>query len=171
MKRVLCQLVCLFSLLPAGSVWGQTNFLIGDFCPDLGPAAIQFDMLRPGPVKLVVEHVFTQIPVRTLLNSNVSVGQHKILWNGLDDQGQPVGTGVYNYVLSGSDWQVERWGLIDCGSDAVIQSRVVVGGRDVSMVLTNILPIGTVADIGVFDTDSQRVADFSQTVGGGPLFF
>ena len=38
--------------------------------------------------------------VRTLLNGKQQAGGHKVLWNGTNDRGQLVGTGVYFYRLT-----------------------------------------------------------------------
>ena len=36
-------------------------------------------------------------PVRTLLNTTMEAGYYTVLWNGRDEQGQPVSSGVYLY--------------------------------------------------------------------------
>jgi flagellar hook assembly protein FlgD len=38
--------------------------------------------------------------VRTLTKVQFSAGSHEIEWNGLDDNGKSVGSGIYIFVLS-----------------------------------------------------------------------
>ncbi|MCK4339300.1 MAG: T9SS type A sorting domain-containing protein, partial [Candidatus Cloacimonetes bacterium] len=38
--------------------------------------------------------------VKTLVNDNVSVGNHKVFWNGKDNYGKAVSSGIYLYRLS-----------------------------------------------------------------------
>ena len=58
-------------------------------------------MLRLGlpvrsPVALTLYNMAGQ-RVRTLLNTTMEAGYHTVLWNGRDEQGQPVSSGVYLY--------------------------------------------------------------------------
>lgn len=41
--------------------------------------------------------------VATLLDSDLSAGEHEITWDGRDQRGQPVATGVYYYRLAAND--------------------------------------------------------------------
>ncbi|HFE65329.1 MAG TPA: T9SS type A sorting domain-containing protein, partial [Caldithrix sp.] len=49
-------------------------------------------------VDLVIYNVLGQ-KVRTLLSGKQQAGAHKVLWNGTDDHGQIVGSGIYFYRL------------------------------------------------------------------------
>jgi hypothetical protein len=142
----------------------QTNFSVPfDFCPDQGPTnMISYELHQPGPVKLVVQHIFTNLHVRTLVDDVHSAGMHQVAWDGYDDSGLPLQTGVYVFKLSGDGWEVEQWSALDCGLDAAIQSRVTVGSRDVTMAFANILEESEFAELAVYTADgSIRVKDFS----------
>jgi FlgD Ig-like domain len=41
--------------------------------------------------------------VRTLVNEEFSAGEHRILWNGKDDQNQPVSSGIYFMYAEGNN--------------------------------------------------------------------
>jgi hypothetical protein len=41
--------------------------------------------------------------VRTLINSNLEPGSHKIHWNGRNDRGQSVASGIYLYTLKAGE--------------------------------------------------------------------
>jgi len=53
-----------------------------------------FSLPAPGHVTLVVYSVSGQV-VRTLASVPFSAGAHSVVWNGRDDSGQPVSSGVY----------------------------------------------------------------------------
>jgi len=46
--------------------------------------------------------------VRTLADRRVEAGRYDISWNGLDDGGRRVDSGVYFYVLSTDGRQITR---------------------------------------------------------------
>jgi hypothetical protein len=55
---------------------------------------IDFALPRTGDVSLVIYNLMGQ-QVRTLLAKNMEYGFHTITWNGLDQSGRPVSSGVY----------------------------------------------------------------------------
>ena len=55
---------------------------------------IVFDLEKSGPVQVGVYDVRGQ-KVRTLVSSVMPVGRHNLSWNGLDDAGKAVASGVY----------------------------------------------------------------------------
>jgi hypothetical protein len=59
---------------------------------------IGFSVSQSGPAMLEVYDV-TGRHVRTLLRGNVAAGQHTVQWDGRDDRGFSVGSGVYFYRL------------------------------------------------------------------------
>ena len=46
--------------------------------------------------------------VKTLINSQLSSGQHSVAWNGKDDSDKPVSSGVYLYQLKAGDFEKTR---------------------------------------------------------------
>lgn len=139
MPRRAFRFTLLLSILFCGPALAQTYFRVDPSCPAQEPLTITFDLTQEGPVQLVVTHVFTNQYVRTLLDDFLVAGRWQTTWDGKDVQGQDVEPGVYVFTLSGGDWQTDMWGSIDCGNDAAIQSRVAVGGRDVSMILSSFI--------------------------------
>jgi hypothetical protein len=55
---------------------------------------LSFDLWREGQTKLLVYDARGRI-VRTLLNELLSAGEHDVPWNGRDDRGIELGSGVY----------------------------------------------------------------------------
>jgi hypothetical protein len=66
---------------------------------------IKYDLPKHAEVKLVVYNAFGQ-KVRTLVdNAQQEAGYHQIVWNGTNDAGHPVATGVYFYkLIAGQDY-------------------------------------------------------------------
>ncbi|MBN1449268.1 MAG: HYR domain-containing protein, partial [Bacteroidetes bacterium] len=48
------------------------------------------------------------MPVRTLVNTVLDAGQYTVEWDGRDDNGQPLSSGVYLYMLRSGSAHVER---------------------------------------------------------------
>jgi hypothetical protein len=59
---------------------------------------IHFAVPQGGPISLTVYNVLGQ-QVRMLVQGNVSVGYHDVVWDGKDDRGMTVQSGVYFYRL------------------------------------------------------------------------
>lgn len=59
---------------------------------------ISFNADQAGPAKLVISNIKGQV-VRTLHDGNVSAGPNRLVWNGLDDAGRNVSSGIYFYRL------------------------------------------------------------------------
>ncbi len=59
---------------------------------------IEYNLPRPGSVLLVVYDLAGR-KVRTLLQGVQPVGQNSVLWDGCDDQGRLVASGVYYYQM------------------------------------------------------------------------
>jgi hypothetical protein len=60
--------------------------------------AIPFDLPRGVPVRLVVYDVAGQ-QVRTLVDRDLPAGHHRAVWDGRDDTGMLMGSGVYLFRL------------------------------------------------------------------------
>jgi hypothetical protein len=61
--------------------------------------SISFSLSQPGNVKLAIYNLNGQL-VRTLLNTQMTSGQHNTAWDGMDDHNNPVTSGIYLYRLT-----------------------------------------------------------------------
>ncbi|MDP8201896.1 MAG: T9SS type A sorting domain-containing protein [Candidatus Tenebribacter burtonii] len=59
---------------------------------------ISFSILEESKIELFIYNVKGQ-KIKTLLNDQISAGEHSIVWNGEDDNNKPVSSGVYLYRL------------------------------------------------------------------------
>ncbi len=46
--------------------------------------------------------------IKTLIDKNIPAGEHSIIWNGKDDNGKPVASGIYFYRLKVGDFEKSR---------------------------------------------------------------
>jgi len=73
---------------------------------------ISFDLPADGQVDLEVYDVGGRL-VKTLINGSMTAGRHDAHWDGTDEQGRAVSTGMYLYRLrSGSSDEVRRMTLM-----------------------------------------------------------
>jgi hypothetical protein len=68
---------------------------------------IIFDLPEAGQVKLEIYNIKGQ-KVKTLLDCYMSPGRSEMIWNGRDDNGKRVGSGVYFYQLQTPDQNIYR---------------------------------------------------------------
>jgi len=68
---------------------------------------IRFDLAHDGPVSLRVYDVAGRL-VRTLVDGDRKAGRDAAVWNGLDDTGVPVPTGLYLYRLTSGESPITR---------------------------------------------------------------
>jgi len=68
---------------------------------------VSFSLDRAGYTTLTVYNMLGQ-QVRTLVESELEAGPHSVIWNGTDDTGHRVASGVYLYRLSQSDRRITR---------------------------------------------------------------
>ena len=68
---------------------------------------ISFIVPRLSNVRLEIYDLFGR-KVRTLMKVQFSAGSHEIEWNGLDDNGKSVGSGIYVFVLSDGALSISR---------------------------------------------------------------
>ncbi|RQW11022.1 T9SS C-terminal target domain-containing protein, partial [candidate division KSB1 bacterium] len=64
---------------------------------------ISFTVLRSQPIELEIVNSRGE-KIRTILNEEKAPGQYSILWDGLDDAGRPVSSGVYFAKIRGDDF-------------------------------------------------------------------
>ena len=55
---------------------------------------IRFSLARKGRVEVIVYDVGGRM-VRTLIDGEREAGLHSVVWDGKNDRGHPVGTGIY----------------------------------------------------------------------------
>jgi len=90
---------CLVSVIDIG-LPAPTEFSLQQNYPNpFNPITnIRYDIAERGDAQLVIYNMLGQ-EVRTLVNGNQNVGRYEVQWNGLDNSGQPVATGIYIYHL------------------------------------------------------------------------
>jgi hypothetical protein len=69
--------------------------------------AIKYNLPQAGSVSMQVFNLKGQL-VKTLVKANKSAGDYVINWNGTDNNGKQVSTGVYYYTLSDGKTQATR---------------------------------------------------------------
>jgi Tol biopolymer transport system component/formylglycine-generating enzyme required for sulfatase activity len=80
--------------------------------PFNGQTMVSYELAQEGIVSLVVYNLAGQ-PVRHLVDQFQSGGAYALIWNGLDDQGMPMATGLYLVRLrSGAEERTTRAMLV-----------------------------------------------------------
>ena len=109
-------------------IWLENNSPVPIVEPQLRPTEFQLEQNYPNPfnpetiiryhlqktgfVSLEIYNAVGQ-KVKTLINSEKSVGEHQVDWNGTNEQGKPVSSGIYLYQLkSGNQLQTRKMVLI-----------------------------------------------------------
>lgn len=100
-------MIARLELAPLGSV--PTVFALHANAPNpFNPEThIRFDLPRETAVQLHVFDVLGQ-RVRTLVAESMPAGAHQVLWNGRDNRGVQVSSGVYFYRLQAGDFLQSR---------------------------------------------------------------
>ena len=100
--EIVCQ--CLVSIIDIG-LPGPTEFSLDQNYPNpFNPMTnIRYDLAETANASLVVYNMLGQ-QIRTLVNASQDVGRYEVMWNGLDDSGQPVATGIYIYQLQAGNY-------------------------------------------------------------------
>ena len=68
---------------------------------------IKFSLSEDSRVTLRVYNILGQV-VTTLVDEQKSAGEYAITWNGMNEQNQPVGSGVYFYRIKAGDYESVR---------------------------------------------------------------
>jgi hypothetical protein len=66
--------------------------------PFRSETTLNFDVKEPGAVRIGIYNAKGQL-IRTLLNATEASGHHSLVWNGKDEHGNAVGSGIYTYRL------------------------------------------------------------------------
>jgi len=64
---------------------------------------IKFELPKPGMVRIVIYNILGQ-EVRTLVNSEHKAGYHMLKWDGADNSGRSVASGMYIYRIIATDY-------------------------------------------------------------------
>ena len=77
-----------------------TTALVGNAPNPFNPSTtIRYQLHQDARISIVVYNLLGQ-PVRTLVAGGMAAGVHTVTWDGLDETGLHVSSGVYLYVLS-----------------------------------------------------------------------
>ncbi len=68
---------------------------------------IRYQLAVSSAVRLKIYNALGQ-EVVTLVNARQSAGRHEVMWNGKDNKGKSVSSGVYLYRLQAGDYSVTR---------------------------------------------------------------
>ncbi len=68
---------------------------------------IAFRLAQAGPVKLEIFDARGRL-VRTLVDESLAADEHTVTWQGRDERGRQVASGIYLYRLSTDDFQLSR---------------------------------------------------------------
>lgn len=68
---------------------------------------ISYSVPNPGPASLKVYNLKGQV-VRTLVNDTLEPGEYRVVWNGKDESGQNVSSGLYFYRLTNDGKTITR---------------------------------------------------------------
>jgi len=68
---------------------------------------IRFDLPAEGKVELAIYNLMGQ-NIRTLYTDNMTPGYHAIIWNGTNDMGSQVATGMYFYSIQTSEFHATK---------------------------------------------------------------
>ena len=105
--------------VPRGKVIGGTSSINGQVFIRAIPEDFQIYQNYPNPfnpsttikfglpieekVTLKVYDV-TGREIATLINENLNIGYHKVVWNGINDNGMPVSSGIYLYSIKAGEY-------------------------------------------------------------------
>ena len=77
--------------------------LVGNFPNPFNPSTtIRYDLCEPGFVKIAIFNIKGQL-VKSLVNQTQNAGTKSTIWNGLDNSGNSISSGVYFYYLYFND--------------------------------------------------------------------
>ncbi len=95
--EIICE--CLVSIIDIGLPAPTEFSLVQNYPNPFNPTTnIRYDIAERTDARLVIYNMLGQ-EVRTLVNETQEVGRYEVMWNGLDNAGLPISTGVYIYHL------------------------------------------------------------------------
>jgi peptidyl-prolyl cis-trans isomerase A (cyclophilin A) len=72
---------------------------------------INFNLANSQLVQLDIYNSKGQL-VKNLVSDSYSAGQHSVIWNGEDNAGSSVGSGIYFYIMKGDDFRLIRKAIL-----------------------------------------------------------
>ena len=73
---------------------------------------IEYQLAEPGNVHIVIYNLLGQ-EIRTLVREEMAQGHYSVLWDGTNEMGNQVASGVYMYRMSAGDFtQTQRMMLL-----------------------------------------------------------
>jgi hypothetical protein len=86
-----------------------SSFSLGQNYPNpFNPStALSFSVSSPGKIRLEIFDLLGR-RIRTLLNETVSQGTHEVKWDGLDEAGKSVVSGIYICKVSDGSWSLSK---------------------------------------------------------------
>ena len=86
----------------------QPNRLKGNYPNPFNPSTtIEYSIQNPGNMELSIYNLRGQ-KVKSLVNEYKGSGLHKVVWNGTDDQGREVGSGIYLVRMQSSGFSTSK---------------------------------------------------------------
>jgi len=80
---------------------------LGNYPNPASQTVISFGLKTPAEVRLDIFNVKGQL-VETLVDKIMPSGKHEVLWDGRDDDGKPLPSGIYYYRMRAGDYQAKR---------------------------------------------------------------
>lgn len=100
--------VILSTSTEAGNTISLASSLKGNYPNPFNPTTtIAFSMVEAGHVAIDVFNIKGE-KVKTLVNGDFSAKDHTVVWNGTDDQGKQVASGVYFYKMTSHNYNSTR---------------------------------------------------------------
>ena len=75
--------------------------------PSSGQAQIDYSLAHPARVRIRIFDAAGR-HVRRLIDEESAGGPHTIVWDGTNDQGRSVGSGVFFYRMNAGSWQSQK---------------------------------------------------------------
>ncbi|MCL2064931.1 MAG: S8 family serine peptidase [Candidatus Cloacimonetes bacterium] len=96
-----------------GQISTLTTELVGNHPNPFNPeTTIRFNLSVESNVQIDIFNIRGQ-KIRNLINTQLETGKHSVVWNGRDDNGNELGSGIYFYVMKTEDYtQVRRMALL-----------------------------------------------------------
>ncbi|MDP8269618.1 MAG: right-handed parallel beta-helix repeat-containing protein, partial [Candidatus Tenebribacter davisii] len=84
------------------------NYKLNNFPNPFNPeTTIRYQLPNNGKVELAIYNLKGQ-KVKQLLSDQLSAGQYSVVWNGRDESGKPVASGIYFYKFRSGDIEVSK---------------------------------------------------------------